>query len=576
MPAQDGSTSWISPALVEAVERLATDWEEGARVRRLWNGDAALWTGADEDRWLGWLRVVPPPPETLVALQAFAGDVAARGFKHAVLLGMGGSSLCADVLRRCFGPVSGAPSLHVLDSTDPAQVRSIDERIDYRRTLFIVASKSGTTLEPDLFLRYFLARASTELGADAAARFMAISDPGSQLEQLARAQGFGHVYHGVPSIGGRFSALSNFGLVAAAAMGIDARLFVDRAAGMRAACEPDVPLRENPGAALGLTLAAAYAAGRDKVTFVISPAYGPLGAWLEQLLAESTGKNGVALIPVDGEDVGPPSVYGNDRLFVYVRDAVAPDAGQDAAVAALEGDGQPVIRLSLRDPYDLAAEFYRWEFATAVAGAAMGINPFDQPDVEASKVETRRLTAAYEAEGTLPAERPVLQVDGISVYADSRNAAKLVGSLATGSLEGLLAGHCGRLGPGDYLALLAYVAMTDEHARPLQRIRHHIRDACGAATAVGFGPRFLHSTGQAYKGGPNSGVFIQITCDDAADLPVPGRRCSFGVVKAAQARGDYQVLSDRGRRLLRLHLSGEVAAGLDRIADGVAPHVHRG
>ena len=562
--------------LTDAYERLAALWESDNRISRLWDGDAALWTGADEDRWLGWLRVVPPLPAALDALHSLVRDVRTTGFEHAVLLGMGGSSLCPDVLSQCFTRASGAPALHVLDSTDPAQVRSIDERIDYRRTLFIVASKSGTTLEPDLFLRYFRARASMELGADAAARFVAITDPGSQLEQLARAQGFGHVYHGVPSIGGRFSALSNFGLAPAALMGLDVRLLLERAAGMRAACDPGVPLRENPGATLGLTLAAAAATGRDKVTFVISPPYGPLGAWLEQLLAESMGKNGVALIPVEGEDVGPPEVYGDDRLFVRIRDQVAPDRDQDAAIARLEGAGRPVIRLSLRDAYDLAAEFYRWEFATAVAGAAMGVNPFDQPDVEASKVETRRLTEAYEAEGTLPAERPLLEVDGITVHADLRNAAELAGSLADRSLERLLTSHCARLGPGDYFALLAYVEMSDAHARPLQRIRHHIRAARGVATAVGFGPRFLHSTGQAYKGGPNSGVFIQITCDDAADLPVPGRRCSFGVVKAAQARGDYQVLSDRGRRLLRLHLTGDVAAGLNRIADLVEQRIRHG
>ncbi len=566
----------VPPVLTDAVDRLAVEWKAEHRIRRLWDGDATLWTGADEDRWLGWLRVVPAQRETLATLQGFAGDVAAGGFGHAVLMGMGGSSLCPDVLRQCVGSKSGAPALHVLDSTDPAQVRSIDERIDYRRTLFIVASKSGTTLEPDLFLRYFRSRARTELGADAGSRFVAITDPGSQLDQLARTERFGRVFHGMPSIGGRFSALSNFGLVPAAALGLDVERLTARAATVRAACKHGVPLRENPGALLGLTLAAAAAAGRDKVTFVISPAYRALGAWLEQLLAESTGKDGVALIPVDGERAGPPNVYGDDRLFVYVRDQAAPDAEQDAAVARLEAAAQPTIRLILRDAYDLGAEFYRWEFATAVAGAAMGINPFDQPDVEASKVETRLITAAYEAEGTLPAEQPVFRADGISVHADSRNAAELAGSLTGGSLESLLAGHCARLGPGDYLALLAYVEMSDAHARPLQRIRHHIRDVYGAATVVGFGPRFLHSTGQAYKGGPNSGVFIQITCDDAADLPVPGRRCSFGVVKAAQARGDYQVLSDRGRRLLRLHLTGDVAAGLNRIADLVVQNVRRG
>ena len=336
---------------------------------------------------------------------------------------------------------------------------------------------------------------------------------------------------------------------------------------MRTACEPDVPLRENPGATLGLLLAAGAATGRDKVTFVISPAYRPLGAWLEQLLAESTGKNGVALIPVDNEDVGPPGTYGNDRLFVYIRDQVAPEAAQDAAVGLLEDAGQPVIHLPLQDPHDLAAEFYRWEFATAVCGSAMGINPFDQPDVEASKVETRRLTVAWEDRGALPAERPVVQEGAIAVHADRMNAAALAAAGKDRSVGEMLAAHCGRLRPGDYLALLAYVEMSDVHARPLQRIRHAVRGAYGVATAVGFGPRFLHSTGQAYKGGPDSGVFIQITCDDVADLPVPGRRYTFGVVKAAQARGDYQVLSDRGRRLLRLQLAGDVAAGLNRVAD---------
>ena len=563
----------VPAALTDAVDRLAVDWEADHRVQRLWNGDATLWTGADEASWLGWLRAVPLSATALAALQAFARDAVAGGFAHAVLLGMGGSSLCPDVLRQCFTRASGAPALHVLDSTDPAQVRSIDERIDYRRTLFIVASKSGTTLEPDLFLRYFRARVRTELGEDAAARFVAITDPGSQLDQMARAERFGHVFHGIPSIGGRFSALSNFGLLPAAAMGLDVERLAARAGAMRAACEAGAPVRENSGALLGLTLAAAAAAGRDKVTFVISPAYRALGAWLEQLLAESTGKAGVALIPVDGEDVGTPDVYGDDRLFVYVRDRAAPDVEQDAAVARLEGAGQPVIRLSLRDPYDLAAEFYRWELATAVAGAAMGINPFDQPDVEASKVETRRLTEAYEAEGALPAEQPVLRDGGIEACADPRNAAALDAGAVDASLASLLVKHCARLGPGDYLALLAYVEMTGEHARPLQRIRHHVRNVCGAATAVGFGPRFLHSTGQAYKGGPNNGVFIQITCDDVADLPVPGRRYSFGVVKAAQARGDYRVLSDRGRRLLRLHLTGDVAAGLNRIADLVRQNV---
>ena len=565
----------VPPVLASELNRLAADWESDDRVSRLWHGDATLWTGADEGRWLGWLRAVPASDSAMESLRKLAHDVAAGGFEHAVLMGMGGSSLCPDVLRQCFARPTGAQQLRVIDSTDPAQVRAVDERIDYRRTLFIVSSKSGTTLEPDLFLRYFAARARQELGGQVGARFVAVTDPDSQLDRLAQAERFGHLFHGVPSIGGRFSALSNFGLVPAAVIGLDVERFVARAAAMRAACEPDVPLRENPGATLGLLLAAGARAGRDKLTFVMSPAYRPLGAWLEQLLAESTGKNGAGLIPVDGEELGPPEVYGKDRLFVHVRDLAAPDAEQDRAVEELEAAGQPVIRLALRDGYDLAAEFYRWEFATAVAGSAMGINPFDQPDVEASKVETRRLTAAYEADGALPAEEPLVRDGQIAVYADRLNAAALEADARNGSAEDLLAAHINRIGPGDYFALLAYVQMSDIHARPLQRIRHTVRDACGAATSVGFGPRFLHSTGQLYKGGPNTGVFVQITCDDEADLPVPGRGYSFGVVKSAQARGDYEVLSDRGRRLLRLHLAGDVANGLNRIADLVEQRTRR-
>ena len=565
----------VPPVLASELNRLAADWESDDRVSRLWHGDATLWTGADEGRWLGWLRAVPASDSAMESLRKLAHDVAAGGFEHAVLMGMGGSSLCPDVLRQCFERPDGAPRLHVIDSTDPAQVRAVDSRIDYRRALFIVSSKSGTTLEPDLFLRYFAARARQELGGQVGARFVAVTDLDSQLDRLAQAERFGRLFHGNPSIGGRFSALSNFGLVPAAVMGLDVQRLVARAAAMRAACGPGAPLRENPGATLGLLLAAGACAGRDKLTFVMSPVYRPLGAWLEQLLAESTGKNGAGLIPVDGEEVGPPEVYGKDRLFVHVHDLAAPDAAQDAAVDELQAAGHPVIRLALRDGYDLAAEFYRWEFATAVAGSAMGINPFDQPDVEASKVETRRLTAAYEADGALPAEEPLVRDGQIAVHADRLNAAALEPGVRSGSVENLLAAHINRIGPGDYLAVLAYVEMSDIHARPLQRIRHAVRSAYGAATSVGFGPRFLHSSGQLYKGGPNTGVFIQITCDDEADLPVPGRAYSFGVVKAAQALGDYQVLSERGRRLLRLHLAGDVANGLNRIANLVERRARR-
>ena len=554
----------VPAPLEDAVERLAVDWESGNRITRLWAGDASLWTDAGEGGWLGWLQVVDDQRARLGELRALAREEGEQGFEHAVLLGMGGSSLCPEVLRRSFGRLVGAPDLRVLDSTDPAQVRSVEQRIDCARTLFIVSSKSGTTLEPAIFLSYFAERARA-LPGGVGSHFVAVTDPGSQLERLALREGFRHVFHGVPSIGGRYSALSDFGLVPAAVMGLDVGRLLARAEAARSACLPSTPLRLNAGAVLGLTLGAAVRAGRDKVTFVIAPAYRSLGAWLEQLLAESTGKNGTGLIPVDGETVGTPELYGDDRIFVRLDDETAPDDAVDRAVAALERAGHPVVRLGLRDPYDLGAEFFRWEMATAVAGSVLGINPFDQPDVEASKVETRRLTAAYEAGEALPDEQPLARAGQLALYAP-RDGAPAPGG-EHDSLAARLAAHCGRAGAADYLALLAYVEMSSANERALERVRHALRSRFGVATCIGFGPRFLHSTGQAHKGGPNSGVFIQITCDDAVDVPVPGRRYSFGVVKAAQARGDLQVLAARGRRVLRLHVAGNLLDGLHGLAD---------
>ena len=560
----------IPAPLDDAVERLAVEWEADDRIARLWAGDASLWTDAGESGWLGWLQVVGGQRARVAELRALQREVVERGFEHAVLLGMGGSSLCAEVLRRTFGRVDGAPDLRVLDSTDPAQVRSIERHIDYARTLFIVSSKSGTTLEPSILLSYFAERARVRPG-HVGGRFVAVTDPGSELERLAVGEGFRHVFHGVPSIGGRYSALSDFGLVPAAVMALDVGRLLDRAEAMRSACLPSRSLRANPGAMLGLTLGAAVRAGCDKVTFVIAPAYQSLGAWLEQLLAESTGKDGTGLVPVDGETVGESALYGDDRIFVYLRDEAAPDGGVNRAVAELEQAGHPVVRLGLRDPHDLGAEFFRWELATAVAGSVLGINPFDQPDVEASKVETRRLTAAYEAGGALPDEQPAARDGQLLLYpAPASGAAR--SEEARGSLAALLAAHCGQAAAGDYLALLAYVEMSAANERALQRVRHALRSAFRVATCVGFGPRFLHSTGQVHKGGPNSGVFIQITCDDAADAPVPGRRYSFGIVKAAQARGDLQVLAARGRRVLRLHVTGNLLDGLNGLAD-LAAHL---
>jgi hypothetical protein len=355
-------------------------------------------------------------------------------------------------------------------------------------------------------------------------------------------------------------------MVPAAVMGVDVPRFLELTAEMVQACAATVPVEENPGVRLGAILGVLGNQGRDKLTLAASPGIHDLGAWLEQLIAESTGKNGKGIIPVDRETLGGPEVYGNDRVFAYLRLESAPDPAQDKAVDALEKAGHPVVRISVADPYNLGEEFFRWEIATAVAGSILGINPFNQPDVEASKIATRKLTEQYEQAGHLPAESPIFEGDGIRFFTDEKNAADLreraKGDL---SLAGYLKAHLNRLCPGDYLALLAYVQMNDEHEGLLQTMRHAVRDSRRVATCLGFGPRFLHSTGQAYKGGPNSGVFLQITCDDAADLPVPGQKYTFGVVKAAQARGDFQVLSERGRRALRVHLGANVAAGLRQL-----------
>jgi transaldolase/glucose-6-phosphate isomerase len=410
------------------------------------------------------------------------------------------------------------------------------------------------------------------VGADkVGSHFIAITDPGSKLEQVAKNDRFRHICYGVPSIGGRYSALSDFGMVPAAIMGLDTDKFLQRTAQMVKACGASVPIEQNPGAMLGMVLGTAARNGRDKVTIVTSPGIFDLGAWLEQLLAESTGKQGHGIIPVDRELLAPPEVYGNDRVFVYLHLAADADAAQDSQITALEKAGQPVIRISVADKYDLGQEFFRWEIATAVAGSIIGINAFNQPDVEASKVATRSLTSEYEQTGSLPNEYPVLEDSGIKLFTDAKNADALSKAAAgDNSLRGYLRAHLERISAGDYFALLAYIQMNAAHEDRLQKLRHLVRDKKRVATCLGFGPRFLHSTGQAYKGGPNSGVFLQLTCDDAVDLPVPDKKYTFGVVKAAQARGDFQVLAERGRRALRVHLGKDVDRGLLRLSDVVS------
>ena len=562
----------LPESLASAVRATLADWQASGKVGRLWARDPSLWTGADEGDWLGWLGIVEDQLTHAERLTNLGEEVRAAGFRDAVVLGMGGSSLCPEVLAITFGAQPDSPRLHVLDSTDPAQIKTLGGKVDPASTLFIVSSKSGSTLEPNIFKQYFFERVKEAVGANQAGNhFIAVTDPGSKLQKVAEDDGFRHIFHGAPSIGGRYSALSDFGMVPAAVMGIDVARFLERAHKMALACSPRQPAEDNPGVVLGSILGSAAKQGRDKVTIIASPGVWDLGAWLEQLLAESTGKQGKGLIPVDREPLGSPQTYGDDRLFVYVRLESAPDSSQDRAVEALANAGHPVVRIPVADAYELGAEFFRWEIATAVAGSLMGINPFDQPDVEASKIATRRLTDEYEKTGSLPGETPLLDADGIKLFADAENSSSL-SSDAGGdlSLVGYLRAHLNRLSAGDYLGLLAYVEMNETHEQRLQQIRQAVRDSKQVATCVGFGPRFLHSTGQAYKGGPNSGVFLQVTCDAAADLAVPGQKYTFGVVKAAQARGDFQVLAERNRRALRVHLGANVAAGLSALRSAIA------
>jgi len=557
----------LPSSLQGAFSTSLDDWKKNNKVARLWQKDASLWSSTDENNWLGWLSITEEQIAHIDVLKEIAADVKKARFKHALLLGMGGSSLCPEVLRMTFGKVKGHPELHVLDSTDPAQIRAIEAKLDLKSTICIVSSKSGSTLEPNIYKQYFFERVKVKVGEkEVGNRFIAITDPGSKMQQVAEADKFRKIFFGVPSIGGRYSAISNFGMVPGAVMGMDFAKFLKNTEEMVKACGASVAADSNPGVILGNIMGVAANHGRDKVTIIASPGISDLGAWLEQLIAESTGKIGKGIIPVDRERLAKPAVYGNDRVFAYLRLASKPNKTQDVAVAALEKAGHPVVRITLPNIYNLGQEFFRWEIATAVAGSIIGINAFNQPDVEASKIETKKLTSQYEATGSLPPEAPFFEDQGIRLFADERNTAALKGGA---KLADVLKTHLARAGAGDYFAVLGYITMNAAHEWSLQGIRHAVRDKKKVATVLGFGPRFLHSTGQAYKGGPNSGVFLQITCDDAKDLPVPGQKYTFGIVKAAQARGDFAVLAERGRRALRVHLGKNVKAGLSRLAKAV-------
>jgi transaldolase / glucose-6-phosphate isomerase len=567
--APNEQTISLPPALQMKLAAAQAAWLARDNTQRLWSKDATLWTGGDEASWFGWLDVVECELRALAPLQDFAHDVRAQKFTDVLLLGMGGSSLGPEVLAKSLGSAPGYPKLRVLDSTDPEQVRRLEASVDIARTLFIVASKSGATLEPNVLMDYFLARAAAAVGSAAATHFVAITDPGSRLQETAEDKGFRRIFLGIPGIGGRYSVLSKFGLVPLAASGQDVGAFLQDASAKARACGPFSAPADNPGVALGIAMGVLANAGRDKLTLIASRSIASFGAWIEQLVAESTGKNGRGIIPIADEPLGEPSVYGADRLFVYLRDGAHPEPAQDKAVQALESAGHPVVRIAVPSPYRLAQEFFRFEMATSVAGAIIGVNPFDQPDVEASKIATRAMTEAFEKTGALPAEPPVFEASGMALYTDRQNAESLRKLGAGSSLESWFKAHFARRAVGNYVALLAYLDATDARLQALQKVRASIRDRTRLATCLQFGPRFLHSTGQAHKGGPNSGLFLQLTAEPAADVTIPGRTASFGMIEAAQAAGDFRLLAERGRRMLRAHIADGTDAGIAVISEAI-------
>ena len=567
-------------SLRSAVDATLARLEEQKFPQRLWERDPSLWKNdpghqAVIRNALGWLRVSHAMLGHFDAIASFVQEVRAAGFTQAVVLGMGGSSLCPDVCRATFGTAPGFLQLHVLDSTVPASVAGIAESVDLAHTLFIVSSKSGGTVEPNSFFKYFYERVRALKGERAGENFVAITDPGTALEKLASEKKFRRVFPGVPDIGGRYSALSNFGMVPAALAGVDVQTLLERAERMVHASGACVPAKENPGMVLGATLAEAARGGRDKITFVISRGIESFADWVEQLIAESTGKEGKGLLPVAGEPLGDPGVYGNDRIFVHLELETEAEGSVEQALGALEAAGHPVIRISLRDKFDLGQEFFRWEVATATAGALLGIDPFDQPNVQESKDNTNRLLQQFLSQGKFGEEGPALEAEGLQFYCSPEIRASL--GMAQGAPggkwplpEGFLAAFLSQARPGDYVALMAYLEPSAEHTAALQSVRARLRDSLRLATTLGYGPRFLHSTGQLHKGGPNKGLFIQITADDAQDLPIPGEPYSFSILKQAQALGDLRSLESKQRRVVRLHLGKDVPAQLARLEELVA------
>ena len=577
-PTNSFDTLRHSASLGAFSSRLATRLAQMRRqdfARRFWAKDATLWKRDKKaveaiSQRLGWLFVTQTMRRECPALVEFAQQVREAGFTHAVLLGMGGSSLGSEVCRHTFGVASGFLVLAVLDSTDPAVIRRLESKLPLEKTLFLVSTKSGTTTETLCFFRYFFEKVRQHKRDRAGENFIAITDAGTPLVSLAAEKQFRRTFLNPSDIGGRFSVLSYFGLAPAALLGINIGQLLERAAQWLPSADSRMATEENPAMQLGALLGELGLKGRDKVTFFLSPPIASFGTWVEQLIAESTGKEGKGLLPIVGEPPAEPAVYGPDRVFVHMRLRSAREGETSRRLAALENAGHPVIRIELNDLLDLGTEFFRWEVATAVAATVQKTNPFDEPNVKESKDNTNRLLRQYESRRQIPETPPLLRESGIRLYDDARTKALFRrGASQPGGrrprLQELLAAHCRQAKTGDYLALLAYIPPAPQPEKALQQLRLQVRDAVRAATCLGYGPRYLHSTGQFHKGGTPKGLFVEITADNKADLPIPGLPYTFGLLQRAQALGDLEALQSRKRPILRLHLESSPQKGLRQL-----------
>jgi len=553
------------------IRRTLKKFEKKNIVKRMWDKDTSVWKKGESykeliNNRLGWMSLPVSMSGNCDEINTFAEDLRDNGFTDAVVMGMGGSSMCPEVCRNTFGIKKGFLNLHILDTTDPLTILKIEESIDIDKTIFIVSSKSGTTIEVDSFFRYFFDKVKKTKGDEAGNHFAAVTDPGTYLETLAKENKFRKVFINPADIGGRYSALSYFGLVPAALTGVDIKLLLNNAESMMERCML-VSSEKNPGLMLGTIISELALEGKDKLTFFLPYEISSFGYWAEQLIAESTGKEGKGILPVEGEGLGKRNSYKKDRVFV--RFILGKESKEESKIyKELAGKMINVINIRLKDIYDIGGQFYLWEFATAVMGIVLGINPFDEPNVKESKDNTGEVLKYYEENGKLPEQDPEAKTEGLKIYFDEELFLKNSSgknTLIKGNIENNLNYFFDQIKKGDYTAIMAYIQKDKLSEKYLQKIRELIRSSKALATTVGYGPRFLHSTGQLHKGGADNGVYIQIVADDTRDIAIPGRPYSFGILKQSQAVGDYESLVKHNRRVIKIDLGKDINKGFKEL-----------